>query len=117
MLITASTASLAYILTQLQKQIWNDLIYLSIISLILLALSFVMGCCFLSNQAKLINVNSQLLQPEYYNSHSTELFQKLDTTMKTSSRTSNAQFWLFITGAVLYAVYVLLEIYFKTQSI
>ena len=113
MLITASTASIAYILSQLKGETWSGLIWLVICSLILLASSFIIGCVYLTNQAKLLNVNSKLLQPEFYKNDYDKLFKIFTSIYKKAEIFSRWQFLSFIFGAAYYAIYVLLRIYFK----
>ncbi|KAE9797612.1 hypothetical protein GP650_30360, partial [Escherichia coli] len=61
MLITASTASIAYILAEVKDGKWNELIYFPIYALSLLALSFVFGYSHLVKKIDSTNQNSLLL--------------------------------------------------------
>ena len=116
MLITATTASIAYILTQIKDETWSSLIYFPIYSLILLSLSFMVGCAYLNNQSKILNFNSYILQlfsNPLFNSDMEELNTKLETFMNREGSIRRIQHITFISGAFVYAMYVILSIFFK----
>lgn len=113
MLITAATASIAYILTQIKDDSWNDVIWLAIFLLFLLGCSFIIGCFHLSSQARLLNANAQILQPEIYKENLENIFDNLEDAFNKSEIFGRWQFLSFIFGAVFYALYVLLKLYFQ----
>lgn len=120
MLITATTASIAYILTQIKNEEWNSLIYFPIFSLSMLALSFMFGCSYMKNQAHVYGVNSMVLQIYKDKELSKDTEVHLDRLGKYSSKSntySNFQYLTFILGVMSYAIYVLITIYIKTNSL
>lgn len=116
MLITASTASIAYILAQIKGESWSNLIYFPIYSLILLAISFMFGYNHLSNRLNLIHANSLILQLSNDRSMLNEMNRLTDDmkkfTVKTA-RSSRLQYITFIFGAATYAIYIFINILIK----
>jgi len=116
MLITASTASIAYILAQVKGETWSSLLYFPIYSLILLATSFMFGYSHLSNKANAANANSMILQMAHDLTMLKEMSQYADIIDKIgpkATRASRLQYITFIFGAITYAIYVFISIYIK----
>ncbi|HCA5039918.1 hypothetical protein [Acinetobacter baumannii] len=114
MLITASTASIAYILAEVKDGKWNELIYFPIYALCLLALSFVFGYSHLVKKIDATNQNSLLLQlTNWKNStnEKNELLDKMETSLKKAGIFSRLQFITFIAGIITYAIFIFLSIF------
>lgn len=116
MLITASTASIAYILTQIKHDTWSDILFFPIYSLILLAISFLFGYMYLNKRIHVIHCNSLILQTSN-DRNLLEVLEKLvDDLEKNTPKLrlyASLQFITFIFGAIVYALYVFLNIYLK----
>ena len=110
MLLTASTASIAYILTQVSNMTWDKLIYLPMFSLIFLASSFGLGCIYLNTFAKLLNHNRLML---YHSGSEIGNFFKNSSSKlgKLSDFLSLMQQISFMSGAIIYAAYVFIKVY------
>lgn len=116
MLITASTASIAYILAQVKQETWSSLIYFPIFALSLLAISFMFGYSHLSNRLKVTHANSLLLQlanEKNMDAEKKKLFEDLDKYSNKAAQNSRLQYLTFIFGAAIYAIYVFLSIFMK----
>ena len=116
MLITASTASIAYILAQVKGETWSSLLYFPICSLILLATSFMFGYSHLTKKANAANANSMILQMAHDLTMLKEMSQYADIIDKIgtkATRASRLQYITFIFGAITYAIYVFISIYIK----
>ncbi|HCA5292605.1 hypothetical protein QZJ98_06525 [Acinetobacter baumannii] len=114
MLITASTASIAYILAEVKDDKWNELIYFPIYALCLLALSFVFGYSHLVKKIDATNQNSLLLQIAKWKDSTNEknkLFDEMERSGKQASIFSRLQFITFIAGIMTYAIYIFLTIF------
>lgn len=117
MLITASTASIAYILAQVKNEAWSSLLYFPILSLILLALSFMFGYSHLTNRVIVTNANSLVLQLVKDPTMLDQMHKLMDTVEKIGPKAAMAsrlQYITFIIGAITYAIYIFLSIYIKS---
>lgn len=120
MLITATTASIAYILTQIKNEEWNALINFPIFSLIMLGLSFMFGCSYMKNQAQVYGVNCMLLQihnDKTLSKNTKGLLEKFKKHSNKSGTYSLFQYLTFIIGVMTYAIYILISIYIKSNSL
>lgn len=114
MLITATTASIGYILTQISGS-WSNLFFLAILSLIFLGSSFLFGFDSLNKTVVQLNLNSKIIQ--FYKDKdfktSQELLNDLEIVLPKIPKSRNLQTYTFILGAVTYAFYVFLKAYFQ----
>lgn len=111
MLITASTASMGYILTQL-KGSWNCILLIPFLSLILLGISFMLGCAVINKFSEQLNLNSQILQ-HANNKDEDEALQiipKLEKAVNSVVKIKKYQYLTFILGVLTYAIYVFLKL-------
>ena len=115
MLLTATTASIAYVLTQLKGLIWTNLIYIPMASLLLLALSFLFGCNALNNMAKVLKTNSLALKANQPHDIVAITFSEVERLIKRAHLFDVLQQLTFCLGALIYAVYIFLNIYLKTK--
>ncbi|RLZ08778.1 hypothetical protein EAH57_07055 [Acinetobacter sp. 2JN-4] len=116
MLITASTASIAYILTQIKNDTWSDILHFPIYSLILLAISFLFGYIYLNKRLHVIHCNSIILQTSkdtHLLNEREKLFDDLEKNSPKLRLYASLQFITFIFGAFVYALYVFISIYLK----
>lgn len=110
MLITASTASIGYILTQIKGETWSNIMFLPLISLVLISSSFCFGASYLGTYAKFTNINAQYLQP--INPHlKLELFHQINYCVDMMNFKNILQFYTFILGAFFYAIYVFIGMF------
>lgn len=119
MLITAATASIAYVLTQVKNEPWSTMIYFPIYSLTLLAISFMCGYKHLSYRTNLTHANSILLQIINDPAKSKEQKQLGDDMEKYAPKVSlysRLQYLTFLFGAAVYAIYIFLSLFIDTQS-
>lgn len=116
MLITAATASIAYILSQLKNETWNELILFPMYSLTLLAASFILGCSSLNNQLTVLNINSYALQLTGIKDSQKvvkEMYDEIAVNLNRGATLRRFQYLTFIFGALTYAIYVFLSIFMK----
>jgi len=112
MLITASAASIGFILTQISAP-WSDLLWLAILSLFLFGLSFLCGFHSLNNTVSQLNLNSKFIQ-FFRNKDYTawgDFVDELEKVLPVVNRYRTAQTYTFISGAITYALYVFLKAY------
>ncbi|MPW45323.1 hypothetical protein A7A69_07180 [Acinetobacter sp. Ac_1271] len=113
MLLTASTASIAFVITQLKGLNWNNLIYLPMTTLILLSLSFFFGCKALEIMARALKSNSIYLKLD--DSHDLKAALKfVETLISKANIYDSCQKFTFFSAAIIYAIYVFLVIYLNT---
>lgn len=116
MLITASTASIGYILTQIKNETWSVIIFFPIYALTLLASSFLFGYCYLNIRLHVIHLNSFLLQTannrEFQNDQK-KMLEDLEKSAPKLRLFSSLQFITFIFGALSYALYIFTNILLK----
>jgi len=119
MLITASTASIAYILAQVKDELWGSMIYFPMFSLVLLGVSFMCGYGHLSYRADLTQANSVLLQiinnPTMLKEQG-ELLGNMEKYAPKVSLYSRLQYLTFIFGAIVYAIYIFLSIFIDSHN-
>lgn len=115
MLLTATTASIAFVLTQMKGLIWTKLIYLPIGSLILLGLSFLFGCRAISHLAKMLKINAMALQDEIPIYRSRAAFNQIYNLLVKINYSEILQQLTFFSGALVYAIYIFLDIYLKSH--
>ncbi len=115
MLITASTASIGFILTQLKQVVWNDLIWFPIGALFFLGLSFCLGCSQLGHKANPLKYNGEYLTFKALDEKDEEGFFKDFSNCEKKVALSNRwqKVCLFL-GAMLYTLYVIIDIYVKS---
>lgn len=126
MFLTASTASVAYILVQIRNTDWSYLIYLPMASLLLLGVSFFFGASVLKCSSLAAERNALALSIPHPESNK-EMKIAANKYEKSISQANNYatnavkhssyQAYLFFAGAIVYAVYVFLEIYLKSNHI
>ncbi|WOE40678.1 hypothetical protein [Acinetobacter chinensis] len=119
MLITASTASIAYVLTQVKDEPWSTMIYFPIYSLTLLAISFMCGYKHLSYRTNLTYANSMLLQitnNPTMSKKQNDLVGDMEKYAPKVSLYSRLQYLTFLFGAAVYAIYIFLSIFIDTQN-
>lgn len=116
MLLTASTASIAFVITQLKDLYWTPLIYLPMTTLVLLGLSFFCGCKALSTMARALKSNSIYLKlDDSYDLK--EAFEIVETLIRNANTYDSCQKYTFFSAAIIYAMYVFQVIYLKTYPI
>lgn len=116
MLITASTASIAYVLTQIKDESWSSLIYLPLFSLTLLGLSFLCGCNSLNSKASMLHNNGFILQAIKNPERATDVEEAINELERNSKKISfynKVQYIAFIFGAFSYALFVFFKILIK----
>ncbi|UUS57051.1 MULTISPECIES: hypothetical protein [unclassified Acinetobacter] len=118
MFLTAATASIGFILTQLKQVIWSDLIWLIIGSLLFLALSFIFGSAQLGHKANFLKFNSEYLSLLSKKSSTMDeaklLVKNFENAANKLTSTSKWQKMFLFLGAVLYFIYSILDIYLKS---
>ncbi|WP_180070943.1 hypothetical protein [Acinetobacter sp. YH16038] len=118
MLITASTASIGFILTQMKQVIWNDLIWLSIAALFFLGLSFFWGCSQLGHKANFLKLNAEYLTFKASSEkEEKQFFEDFGSSADKVASTNRWQKVCLFLGAMLYTLYVFIDIYLKSISI
>ncbi|WP_288399481.1 hypothetical protein [uncultured Acinetobacter sp.] len=116
MLITASTASIGYILTQIKNEIWSIHIYFALCAIILLAVSFISGYKYLDTRIGTMHLNSILLQTSNDKNLKDErlkLSSDFEKALPKLRQYATIQFFTFISGALVYGIYVFLGIFNK----
>jgi len=120
MLITASTASMGFIISQLKDIVWNDLIWLIVFSLFSLVLSFIFGCLELKNKAYFLKLNGDWLSisPNHHTPEDLEQAQHIvnefEKVVKKVSFINFYQAGFLLLGALSYTSYIFIEIYMKS---
>lgn len=121
MFITASTASIGFILTQLKQIVWSDLIWLIIGSVFLLGLSFYLGCAQLGHKADFLKFNSEYLNLISNKSTTMDevksLLKNFENTAQKLNSTHKLQKISLFLGALLYFIYLILDIYLKSTIV
>lgn len=110
MLLTVSTASIGYILTQIKDEKWSTIMYLPLISLLLISSSFCFGASYLGTYAKLANINALFIQ-SVNPQEKLCLYHQLNECVNMMSFKNTLQFYTFIFGALFYAAYVFLGMF------
>lgn len=116
MLITASTASIGYILTQIKNEVWSMHIYFALYAVTLLAVSFIFGYKYLDKRISMMHINSMLLQTindKDINEQRTKLLDDLEKGVPKLRLYASIQFITFISGALVYGIYVFFGIFDK----
>jgi len=114
MLLTASTASIGFILTQLKSVEWNGLILLPISAIVFLSISFISGCFALTLRAYSMKVSADYVS-KWNTLSQLEYAEELKKLSKRVSLCNFGQYFGLFTGAIVYAVYVFLNIYTSSQ--
>ncbi|MBJ9954532.1 hypothetical protein I5735_16000 [Acinetobacter baumannii] len=115
MLLTATTASIAFVLTQLKGLGWTTLIYFPMGTLILLGISFLCGCKALSIMARVLKSNANALKLNAPREFIDLAFQEVDKLIKKANTYDTFQQLAFFSAASIYATYVFLDIYLKSN--
>ncbi|CAA0251910.1 hypothetical protein ACT4ZY_04440 [Acinetobacter baumannii] len=115
MLLTATTASIGYILTQIKDEHWSSLIYFPMAALALLSASFICGLLYLYNQAERYDLNRRYIETLQNPTKSYSLAGQLREQVKINERQRSGQYVCFLLGALCYALYVFFKIYVKSH--
>ncbi|MFV5383664.1 hypothetical protein [Acinetobacter junii] len=116
MVLTATTASIGYILTQVKEEYWSSLIYFPMAALVLLGLSFICGSSYLYNQAERYDLNRRYIEAFQNPTRKLALGEQLRELVKSNERKRLGQYMCFLLGALCYAVYIFLKIYIKGNN-
>lgn len=115
MLLTATTASIAFVLTQLKGLSWTIMIYFPMATLIFLGISFLCGCKALNIMARVMKSNANALKlnapPEFI----ALAYQEVGKLIKRANTYDTFQQLAFFSAAFIYATYVFLDIYLKSN--
>lgn len=111
MLITASAASIGYILTQLEGR-WDLILLIPLLSLILLGVSFMFGCAVINKLSEQFNFNSRILQHTNNKdfNEALQIIPELEKTIDKVIKNKRHQYLTFILGVISYATYVFLKL-------
>ncbi|EGY5283233.1 hypothetical protein [Acinetobacter baumannii] len=119
MLITATTASLAYILNQIRDSNWDEILYFPLASIISLSISFFLGFSCLKYKAELAADNGNYHEINDYltNTERKERIAGLKKLLKRTNTLFNFQSIFFFIGLSIYAFYIFFNIYVKSISL
>ncbi|MBM9558383.1 hypothetical protein JRZ80_10940 [Acinetobacter nosocomialis] len=119
MLITATTASLAYILNQIKDSSWDEILYFPLASIIFLSISFFLGFSYLKYKAELAADNGNYHEVEEYltNAEKNIRINRLKKLLKRTMYFFNFQSYFFFLGLCVYAFYIFFNIYVKSISL
>ncbi|MDC4545364.1 hypothetical protein OHV61_16980, partial [Acinetobacter baumannii] len=92
MLLTATTASIGYILTQIKEEHWSSLIYFPMAALALLSASFICGLLYLYNQAERYDLNRRYIETLQNPTKSYSLAGQLREQVKINERQRSGQY-------------------------
>lgn len=100
MVLTATTSSIGYILTQIKEEYWSSLIYFPMAALVLLGLSFICVSLYLYNQAERYEFNSRYIEAFQNPTRKPPLGGQLRELVKSNERKRLGQYMCFLLGAL-----------------